>query len=305
MNTEIFSPFPATLKKIGLFSPSARPDPERLPLALKLIRSLGIECVCPPHLLAAGEEDYFGADDSKRAEDFNFLLRAPDIQLILCTRGGYGSAYLFDKIDWNILRTRKLPVCGYSDVTAFLLAMQKKYAGIPVAGRMAAHLPGSVRDPFTMHSMKHVLTRALGGKTSCPQKCRLKPVSDTIHPVTGPFLPVNLSVLTSLCGSKHLPSFKGVILALEDIDEIPRKIDRMMLQLELNGFLDQAAGVVFGQFAGECGSAAEKTRIFRRFAKRHPDTAFFTGLPFGHELPSLSFLFGRKASITSGGILTQ
>lgn len=304
MDPEKFSPFPPSLKKIGLFSPAARPDPDAFPRTLAWIRSFGVECVCAPDILTAGEERYFASDDTLRASDFNFLLRVPEIQLILCARGGYGSAYLPDKIDWEVLRVRNLPVCGYSDVTVLLLAMRKKQAGIPVVCQMAAQLLRNASDRFTMDSMRRVLARAVGGEDPLPQKRFLEPVLGAFPPLSGPVFPVNLSVLCSLCGSDYLPDFRGAILVLEDIDEEARKIDRMLLQLELNGILDAVAGVVFAYFTGECGSTEDRARIFRRFARRHPGTAFFSGLPFGHELPTLSFLFGQDVCIDAGGILT-
>lgn len=299
----MFSPFPPEVKKIGLTTPSKVPDGTAFAAALETLRALKMDFSVSPHALESGEEDYFASTSALRTADFNALLRDESIELILCTRGGYGAAYLLDGIDWDTLRRRRLPVCGYSDVTALHLAMLARHAGVPVTGQMAVHLPTASLDAFTMNSQRRALSVALG-LTDQPEHVTLRPAGNFSGPVSGAFIPANLCVLTSLCGSPWLPDFSGAILAVEEIDEEPRKLDRMILQLEMNGIFDRAAAVVGGYFTGECGSENDRMRIFRRFAARHPDTPFFTGLPFGHERPGLSFVCGKTASIDANGVLT-
>lgn len=292
-------PFPDTIRKIGICTPSKLVDPEQIAAAAALLEKWGIAYTLAPDALTPGEEDYFAADAEKRAAGFNALLRDESIDLILCSRGGYGAAYLLPLIDWDLLKKRNLPVVGYSDVTALHLAMLARSAGKPVAARMAAHLPNIAADPFSCESMRHALA-------GTPEKtAQLTPViPSVISSVTGNFVPANLTVLASLCGSEWLPDWSGKILAVEDIDEEPRKIDRMLLQLELAGIFDSVAAVVFADFSGDCGTPEERKRIFRRFADRHPDTPFFEGLTFGHALPSLSFAVGKSVTIRNDGLMT-
>ena len=292
-------PFPDTIRKIGICTPSKLVDPEQIAVAAALLEKWGIAYTLAPDALTPGEEDYFAADAEKRAAGFNALLRDDSIDLILCSRGGYGAAYLLPLIDWDLLKKRNLPVVGYSDVTALHLAMLARSAGKPVAARMAVHLPDIAADPFSCESMRHALA-------GTPEKtAQLIPViPSVISSVTGNFVPANLTVLASLCGSEWLPDWSGKILAVEDIDEEPRKIDRMLLQLELAGIFDSVAAVVFAGFSGDCGTPEERKRIFRRFADRHPDTPFFEGLTFGHALPSLSFAVGKSVTIRNDGLMT-
>ena len=292
-------PFLDTIRKIGICTPSKLVESEQIAAAAALLEKWGIAYTLAPDALTPGEEDYFAADAEKRAAGFNALLRDDSIDLILCSRGGYGAAYLLPLIDWDLLKKRNLPVVGYSDVTALHLAMLARSAGKPVAARMAAHLPDIAADPFSCESMRHALA-------GTPEKtAQLTPViPSVISSVTGNFVPANLTVLASLCGSEWLPDWSGKILAVEDIDEEPRKIDRMLLQLELAGIFDSIAAVVFAGFSGDCGTPEERKRIFRRFADRHPDTPFFEGLTFGHALPSLSFAVGKSVTIRNGGLMT-
>lgn len=292
-------PFPDTIKKIGICTPSKLVDPDRITAATALLDRWGIAYTLAPNALTAGEEDYFAADAATRAADFNTLLRDESIDLILCSRGGYGAAYLLPLIDWDLLKKRNLPVIGYSDVTALHLAMLSRHAGRPIAARMAAHLPDIAADPFSCDSMR----AAIAGDTE--NTASLHPVnSSVISSVTGDFVPVNLTVLASLCGSPWLPDWSGKILAVEDVDEEPRKIDRMLLQLDLAGIPDKISALVFADFSGDCGSPEERERIFRRVAERHPGLPVFAGLNFGHALPSLSFAVGSPVTIRKDGLMT-
>lgn len=304
MHKLIPSPFPGCVRRIGIMTPSKVIEPNVLENAVRMLEAWGVECVCAPHCTISGEETYFAADAVTRADDFNFLLRDDSIDLILCSRGGYGSAYMLERIDWQRLASQNLPVCGYSDVTALHLGMLAKRAGIPVSTQMMSGISDAARCDFTMRSMGHALSVAMG-QNDAPQIISLRPLSipENAAPLSAPLVVGNLSVMVSLCGTPWMPDLSGCILAVEDVDEEPRKIDRMLLQLDLCGIFGKVGSVIFGYFSGECGTDAEKHRIFRRFALRHPETPFFDGLPFGHILPSLSFVDGQIVRLDLNGNL--
>ena len=111
----------------------------------------------------------------------------------------------------------------------------------------------------------------------------------------GRLIPVTLSVLCSLIGSDYLPSFEGAILVLEDIGEVPYKIDRLLCQLKLAGILDQLNGLVFGNF-NNCGDEAELETVFREYSE---DLAIpvVCNLAFGHCLPRLNLPVGALARL--------
>ncbi len=292
--------FPEHIRKTGIATLAKRPDETAIRTAVRLMAEEGIETVLAPHTFTDGAEDYFAADADTRTADFNSLLADGSIDLILAARGGYGSAYLADGIDWTLLRERNLPVLGYSDITALHMAMLANHAGIPVACAMAQQL--EKLDDFSRTAMHRALCLA-AGKTVPGKMCQLQPVSAPFSGAAGRLIPANLAVLASLCGTGLMPDFRNAVLLLEDIDEEPRKIDRMLLQLDLCGILKQCAAVLFGQFSGECGTEEERNRIFRRFAERNPGIPFLSGVCFGHELPSLAFVCGQPVRISADGIL--
>ena len=135
------NPFPDSVTTIGIAAPSSAADRGQYEASLELLRSSGIRTVEGGHLFTPSDAPpYLSAPDDARADDLNDLIRNPEIDLILCLRGGYGSMRILDRIDWKTLRERNLPVIGFSDVTALHLAMFARKAGLPIAGQMAAAL---------------------------------------------------------------------------------------------------------------------------------------------------------------------
>ncbi len=295
------NPFPESIRKIAILSPAGIPDAGKIRQAVDWMKGHQITAVCGKSVCARGEEEYFAADRNARAEDFNIALEDPEIDMILCARGGYGSASILPLIRWDLLKKRNLPVMGYSDITALHLAMLQQQAGIPVIGKMAADLPQWTCDSQTAESTRKVLARIFGHREEL-QQIRLSRVlpedsgESRDRSLSGPVVPVNLSLLASLCGTVYLPDLKNAILIVEDIGELPRILDRHLTQLELCGILDRISALIFADFT-QCGTEEEMIRIYRRFALRHPDTLFRQGLPFGHELPSICFQGGGSGTI--------
>ena len=304
------SPFPPFIRKIGIVSPAGLPSQEKLQEACRLLKSWNIESVLGKSVVLQGEEEYFAADREARAEDLNQMIDDHSIDLVLCSRGGYGSASILPLICWDKLRERNLPIAGYSDITAIHMAMLRMRAGIPVTSPMAAALPEWSMDEFTLASARGVFKRIFqekksGSETSSVsgQTFQLQAISRHIIPVEAPVIPGNLSLLVSLCGTPWLPDLHGAILVVEDVGELPRILDRHFTQLRLCGILDQIQALVFADFTN-CGSEKELNRIFQRFSRIHPNLPMWKGLPFGHKLPTCCFLDGAWGRISSTGIFT-
>ena len=95
-----------------------------------------------------------------------------------------------------------------------------------------------------------------------------------------------------------MPSMENNVIILEEIGEPVRKIDRMFHQLLYAGFFRGAAAVAFGQFT-DCDPGKELKKLFREIAQTLP-CPVFSGMAYGHELPSLSFRFGEPCRILDG-----
>ena len=284
--------FPASVRTVGLTSPASLPDAARIAEARRFLEeTCGVKTVLAPNALKRGPMKYCCGTPESRLADFHALLNDPEIDLILCTRGGFGSAHILPKLDFDLLRERNLPVYGYSDISALHLAMLANRAGIPVCAPMADGLPEAMARPEARESFRNVLR-----KRSTPRKLKLEPVGDRADsPVSGPLVLSNLTVMTTLCGTPWMPDLNGTVLALEDVHEEARVLDRHLTHLIQAGIVEQAATVVFGYFT-KCGPKPQIRRLLRDFAAQ-TGKPVFRGLPFGHEHPKGSYRLGEKVVI--------
>ena len=285
--------FPASVRTVGLTSPASLPDAARIAEARRYLEDVcGVKTVLAPGALKRGPMKYCCGTPESRLADFHALLNDPRVDLILCTRGGFGSAHILPKLDFGLLRERNLPVYGYSDISALHLAMLAKHAGIPVCAPMADGLPDAMRRPEAKETFRAVLR-----KRTAPRKLKLIPVegSNVEAGITGPLVLSNLTVMTTLCGTPWMPDLNGCILALEDVHEEARVLDRHLTHLIQAGIIEQARAVVFGYFT-KCGPKPQIRRLLRDFAAQ-TGKPVFQGLAFGHEHPKCSYRLGEPAEI--------
>ena len=284
--------FPASVRTVGLTSPASLPDAARIAGARRYLEEVcGVKTVLAPGALKRGPMKYCCGTPESRLADFHALLHDPRIDLILCTRGGFGSAHILPELDFDLLRERTLPVYGYSDISALHLAMLAKHAGIPVCAPMADGLPDAMKHPEAKESFRTVLR-----KRPAPRKLRLAPVDEqAADTVTGPLVLSNLTVMATLCGTPWMPDLNGCILALEDVHEEARVLDRHLTHLVQAGIIAQTRAVVFGYFT-KCGPKPQIRRLLRDFAAR-TGKPVFQGLAFGHEHPKCSYRLGEPVEI--------
>lgn len=284
------NPFPARIRTIGLVSPASQPNKEEVEAVMEVFRAWGIRPVLAPHALDPGTEPYVCGSIESRASDFNAVIHDESVDLVCCTRGGYGSAQILPLIDWDALRERNLPVLGYSDITAVLLAMLKLRAGIPIATVMAEKIPTAMCKPETAAALR----LALAGGTprwTLPSVANIAP-GEILH---GRAVACNLSILVSLCGTPFLPDFRNRILIVEDVDEPVRKLDRSLTQLMLAGVLSRIRALVFASLT-DCGEFETQLAMMRKFAALSGKPVL-RGLPFGHEFPTHAVPCGRPVRI--------
>ena len=226
------------------------------------------------------------------------MIRNPDVRAIYCLRGGYGCVHLLDRIDWAALKERKLPVIGYSDITALHAAMVKNLAGIAVSACMGLNLERDAGDESFRWGFRRALESAVHPSGEFRKIAELRSCGGSGSLEEAPLFCGNLTVLTSLCGTPYLPEMSGKVILLEDIGEPVRKLDRALMQLKLSGFFRGCAGVVFGDFE-DCGDPCEQEKLFRRFASAL-SVPVFAGLHYGHCRRSLSLVCGEPVRIGGG-----
>lgn len=233
---------------IGLITPSSYvSDPDRLALADRTARYFGLVPKFGNNVRK--REGYLGGTVAERLEDLHAMFRDPEVKAVFAIRGGYGASQLLDRIDYDLIRSNPKIFLGYSDITALHLAIQKR------AGLVTFHGPVVLSrfTPYTQTYFRKALFEAepMGRVTNPPDSDPLRPahVLRTVRPgrARGPLIGGNLTLISTTMGTPYEIETTGRILFLEDVDEQPYSIDRMLTQLRLAGKLDAAAGVIFGE----------------------------------------------------------
>ena len=233
---------------VGLITPSTYvSDPDRLALAERTLKYFDLKPKFGKNVRK--RNGYLGGSIEERLEDLHAMFADRSVDAVFAIRGGYGSGQLLDRIDYDLLRKNPKIFLGFSDITAMHLAIQKR------AGLVTFHGPVALSE-FSDYTQKHFRralfeTAPLGALTNPPDSNPLRP-SHTLRAIRGgkargALVGGNLTLISTTMGTPFEIDTRGRILLLEDIDEQPYSIDRMLTQLRLAGKLDSAAGLVFGE----------------------------------------------------------
>jgi muramoyltetrapeptide carboxypeptidase len=266
--------------------------PTDLDRALANAKKLGWEPVVGEH--AREREAYFAGSDEERLADFNGALADDSIDAIWCLRGGYGAMRLLDRVDYEALRRRPKTVIGYSDITALHCAIAAR------AGLASIHGPTArgKLTPFAERSLRAATLRD-------GDACGAAPDAQTLVPgrARGRLVGGNLALLSAMHGTPYQPRYDGAILVLEDVNEAPYRIERMLLQLRLSGALQSCAALAFGAFTNtgatdkaSLGGTRSLDAVIREAAESVGVPAL-CGVPVGHIDDQWSLPLGADAEL--------
>lgn len=284
-----------------LVSPSGPTKPERVARGIELLVGWGLRPVLATHAYA--RHGYLAGGDELRAADLDAAFADPEIRGVLCTRGGYGAQRVVDRIDMAAVRRDPKVVAGFSDITALQFALWRGARLATVHGPGVAWL-----DERTPEASAESLRAAL--MTDAPVV--LTPVAtEETAPVrvpgraTGRLLGGNLCLITSSIGTPDMPDLAGAVLLVEEIDEPPYKVDRMLTHLARAGLLDKVAGVAVGQFTGCADGWAVDIADVLADRLAPLGVPVLGGLPIGHGVGQLSVPVGVEATLdATAGTLT-
>lgn len=274
--------------RIALAAPAGPVDPEAIDSGRRALERLGFEVVAADDLLE--RDGYLAGSDARRARELMDHVRSPDVDAILCARGGYGCHRIVDALDAKAIREAAKPLVGYSDVTTLLL-WQRKHAGLAGIHGPMLEKPGSLDG-----EAGSALVRALQGTGPLPRyagRARQGGWSE------GRLVGGSLTVCVASLGTSWEIDTRDAILVLEDVTELPYRIDRMLQQLRAAGKLERAAGIALGAFT-DC----EDERHPEWTVDRLVDEVFgplgvpvVSDLPIGHGAENRPWPFAGRAAI--------
>jgi muramoyltetrapeptide carboxypeptidase len=286
---------------VMLVSPSGPTKPERVARGVELLTGWGLKPVLAPNAYA--RQGYFAGADELRAADLNAAFADPAVRGLLCTRGGYGAQRVVDLVDMAAVARDPKVVAGFSDITALQFALWRGARLASVHGPGAAWLDERT-PPASAESLRSALMTA--------DPVTLRPVAtEETAPVrvagtaSGTLLGGNLCLITSSVGTPDMPDLTGAILLVEEIDEPPYKVDRMLTHLRRAGLLDGLAGVAVGQFTGCADGWAVDIADVITDRLGGLGVPMLGGLPVGHGVGQLSVPVGVPATLdATAGTLT-
>ncbi len=270
--------------RIAVVSPSGIFDPIRLEAGLAIVREWGYR---PELLPGVGRQHrYLAGTDAVRLSDLERALRG-GFDAVWAARGGYGLSRILGSLPWNELGTA--PFIGFSDATGLLNALASR--GLP-----AIHAPvlNSLADLCDAPSRAH-LRALLAGEPTLPLHGQVLRSGRAEGPLVGG----NLCVLASLCGTPWQLRARACVLVLEEVNEAPYKIDRLLTQLIDAGCLDGVAGVAIGSLLGADAPEGADWSVLDVVDDRLAPLGVpvLTGLPIGHGPANRAFRVGAHASI--------
>ena len=275
---------------VAVPAPAGVVPAERLTAGIRRLESWGLRVRLGRHVHGRHPHlPYLAASDASRAADFTTAWLDPDVAAVWVARGGFGSQLVVDRVDWSRLSEAEPKILvGFSDVTALHSA---------VASRLGL---------ASLHA--HVVTSLGNAAEASAEQVRrmlLEPDSvddllagHDVEPVRGgvaqgPLTGGNLALLAADLATPYARPAAGCIAVLEDIEEQPYRLDRLLTQLLRSGWFDQVAGVVLGAFT-DCGDPAVVDGVFA--ARLAPlGVPVVKGFDFGHSTTSACVPLGVRA----------
>jgi muramoyltetrapeptide carboxypeptidase len=283
---------------IGLVAPAGIESTEGIEKGILRLKELGFKVKEGRHIY--DKWGYFAGKDRDRAQDIMDMFEDNEVDMILCVRGGYGAMRILPYIDFNKIKRNPKIFMGYSDITVLLNSMYQKEGLVAFHGPM---VNSNLNIKETIDSFMKTLTK--GDKSYVLENPACMPmISNSDRIVEGRIIGGNLCLVCSVLGTPYEIDTKDKILFIEDVDESPYRIDRMLTQLDLAGKLEECSGIILGQFTDCEGSEDDRAKVDkftleqvlmdRVMSLKKPVLMNFA---CGHDNPKLVLPIGAKARL--------
>ena len=243
---------------VTIVAPAGSLSSDRIELAAQRLREMGFRVKLPPNLYR--RRGYLAGSDQQRADEIMAAFRDPEVRGIFCGAGGFGVTRMLDLLDYEVIRKNPKVLTGFSDITGLHLAIQRKAGLVTFHTPVASYGLGSREGmtPFTADYFWRAILRSRylddDGNPRSPGYTYVPPADNPPIKVLsggvgrGRLTGGNLSLIAATMGTPYEIETDGRILFLEDRNEEPYRVDRMLSTLRLAGKLERLAGVVLGVF---------------------------------------------------------
>ncbi len=273
---------------IGVVAPGAAIDRAALERGVGSLEAAGFKVKLGASVLR--REGYLAGSDGERAADFRAIYGDPEVKAVIAARGGYGCGRLLSPTPLLGAGDPAKLFIGHSDVTFLLADILQRGGMVSVHGPLVANLQPGLP----------VLDSLVDFITADPESWRHQGAR-TIRTgrASGILTGGCLSIVTAMLGTPYAIDVAGSILFLEEVNEKPFRIDRMLTQLRQAGVLDSVAGVVFGEMVGCSATPNEAVTVADVIADIFRDAPYPVtfGVPSGHGRGTSILPFGIRAEL--------
>lgn len=284
--------------RIGVVAPSGyAADPAAFARGLAHLRSLGHTV---QDFSASGTRELrFAGTDEQRIAQLHAAARDPSIEIVIALRGGYGLSRLVPAIDLKLLADSVINGgkrwVGHSDFTVVQLALLSSGAGTYAGPMICDDFSREDLSDFTQQHFWQCMSQA-SVRVQLPVHGNPR-----VH-TEGTLWGGNLTMLCSLLGTPWMPAIKNGILFIEDVNEHPYRVERMLLQLAQAGILDRQRAIVFGDFSGykltDYDNGYDFTQMLS-YMRERLSIPILQGLPFGHMKDKVTLPVGAHCVLDS------
>jgi len=284
--------------RFSIIAPASLAQPDRIDGGLDNLRALGFDPVPARYALERGPL-YFAGTPEQRTSDLHSAFADPATVAVMCLRGGYGSNYLLENLNFELIASHPKPLFGYSDLTGIQLHLLDKL-GLPVFHGPMVAADFYLTEGIHLESFRAALagdTFALGAAEGLRL---LKPGKKSS--VQGTLYGGCLSIIASLLGTPWEPQTEGKLLFLEDTGVKPYQVDRMIWQLRSAKKFDGVRGIIFGEML-DCASPGMPPGLLENAilsALDGFDGPIAFGLRSGHvSRENVTLTFGVRAELNA------
>ncbi|MFZ9368165.1 MAG: muramoyltetrapeptide carboxypeptidase [Burkholderiaceae bacterium] len=284
--------------RIGVVAPSGyAADPAAFARGLAHLRSLGHTV---QDFSASGTRELrFAGTDEERIAQLHAAARDPSIEIVIALRGGYGLSRLVPAIDLKLLADSVINGgkrwVGHSDFTVVQLALLSSGAGSYAGPMICDDFSREDLSDFTQQHFWQCMSQA-SVRVQLPVHGNPRVQTD------GTLWGGNLTMLCSLLGTPWMPAIKNGILFIEDVNEHPYRVERMLLQLAQAGVLDRQRAIVLGDFSGykltDYDNGYDFTQMLS-YMRERLSIPILQGLPFGHMKDKVTLPVGAHCVLDS------
>ena len=236
---------PSALKPnatIGIVSPSSWLNEPDLKTAVSVFENKGYKLFLGESVFL--KEFTYAGTPQERADDINNMFANPDIDAIICARGGYGANRVLPLLDYDLIKANPKIFVGFSDITAFVTSITQKTGLVTFHGPMLSSFKKGVLE-FNFDLLENVLFGNESVALHPPSKLPMRILNSS--KAEGPLWGGNMCLLINRLGTPDQLDTDGAILFIEDIDEYLYAFDRMLVHMKKAGMFENIKGLIIGE----------------------------------------------------------